>query len=143
MHNFSSQFFDFHNYSLSKMPANIKARYCFESEMVKIPSTDVYLEIQKDTFLGFDEENDNLITFTYDQFVDIYLASDKRSQKYFEFISDSVKNEYYPTNQNLFDVLIEEVKEELLEKEISLTFQGRLRLIWDLIVGKKINILKY
>ena len=69
MHNFSSQFFDFHNYSLSKMPANIKARYCFESEMVKIPSTDVYLEIQKDTFLGFDEENDNLITFTYDQFV--------------------------------------------------------------------------
>ena len=125
------------------MPANIKARYCFESEMVKIPSTDVYLEIQKDTFLGFDEENDNLITFTYDQFVDIYLASDKRSQKYFEFISDSVKNEYYPTNQNLFDVLIEEVKEELLEKEISLTLRGRLRLIWDLVVGKKINISKY
>jgi len=125
------------------MPANIKARYCFESEMVKIPATDVYLEIQKDTFLGFDEENENLITFTYDQFVDIYLASDKRSQKYFEFISDSVKNEYHPTNQNLFDVLIEEVKEELLEKEISLTLQGRFRLIWDLILGKKINIAKY
>jgi hypothetical protein len=125
------------------MPANIKARYCFESEMVKIPATDVYLEIQKDTFLGFDEENENLITFTYDQFVDIYIASDKRSQKYFEFISDSVKNEYHPTNQNLFDVLIEEVKEELLEKEISLTLQGRFRLIWDLILGKKINILKY
>ncbi len=143
MLNFSSHFFDFHNYSLSKMPINIKARYCFDSEMVKIPSTDAYLEIQKDIWLAFDEENDNLMTFTYDQFVDIYLPSDKRTQRYFEFISDSVKNEYHPTKENLFDVLIEEVKEEFFEKEISLTLQGRLRLIWDLILGKKINILKY
>ena len=143
MLNLSSHFFDFHNYSLSKMPINIKARYCFDSEMVKIPSTDAYLEIQKDTWLAFDEENDNLMTFTYDQFVDIYIPSDKRTQKYFEFISDSVKNEYHPTTENLFDVLIEEVKEEFFEKEISLTLRGRLRLIWDLILGKKINILKY
>lgn len=143
MLNFSSHLFEFHNYSISKMPSNVKARYCFESEMVKIPTTEVYLEISKDTWLVVDEENENLMTFTYDQFVDIYLASDKKSQKYFEFISDSVKNEYHPSNENLFDVLVDEVKEELLEKEISLTLQGRLRLIWDLILGKKINISKY
>ena len=32
---------------------------------------------------------------------------------------------------------------EFIEKEISLSFGARLRLIWDLISGKKINILKY
>ena len=143
MLNFSTHFFEFHNYSLSKMPLNIKARYCFESEMVKIPSTDVYLEIPKDTWLGYDPELDNLLTFTSDQFVELYLPSDKKSQKYFEFIVDSIKNEYYPSNENLFDVLVDEVKEELFKKEISLTLQGRLRLIWDLILGKKINISKY
>jgi hypothetical protein len=39
-------------------------------------------------------------------------------------------------------VLIE-TAEEFIEKEISLSFGARLRLIWDLISGKKINILKY
>ena len=33
--------------------------------------------------------------------------------------------------------------EEFIEKEISLSLRGRLRLIWDLVVGKKINISKY
>jgi hypothetical protein len=39
-------------------------------------------------------------------------------------------------------VLIE-TAEEFIEKEISLSLKGRLRLIWDLILGKKINVLKY
>jgi hypothetical protein len=39
-------------------------------------------------------------------------------------------------------VLIE-TAEEFIEKEISLSFGARLRLIWNLISGKKISISKY
>jgi hypothetical protein len=36
-----------------------------------------------------------------------------------------------------------ETAEEFIEKEISLSFKGRLRLIWDLVLGKNITISKY
>lgn len=125
------------------MPVNLEARYCFEPELITIPGTKASLEVPSNTWIAYDNEKDNLYTFTFDQFADLYLASDKKSQKYYEFVNDSYKNDYLPYNENIFDFLVDEVKEELLEKEISLTLQGRLRLIWDLILGKKINISKY
>jgi hypothetical protein len=36
-----------------------------------------------------------------------------------------------------------DVAEELVEKEINLTFKRKVRLIWDLIRNKKIYISKY
>ena len=61
---------------------------------------------------------------------------------YIEFVIDSINSDYSPITNDLDKVLIE-TAEEFIEKEISLSFKGRLRLIWDLILGKKINIHKY
>ena len=111
--------------------------------MVKIPNTEVFLEVPENTWIAYDEKEDVLLTFTIDQFTNSFIPANKKSQKYFEFITDSLNNEYFPPNENVFDVLADEVKEEFLEKEISLNLKGRLRLIWDLLLGKKINISKY
>ena len=143
MQNLNSYFFRFENVVDSKLPSNLDARFCFQSEMVKIPNTEVYLEVPESTWIAHDKKEDVLSTFTHEQFSNSYIASDKKSQKYYDFINDSLLNEYFPGVENVFDALTDEVKEELLEKEISLNLKGRLRLIWDLLLGKKINISKY
>jgi hypothetical protein len=43
----------------------------------------------------------------------------------------------------MLDESLLETAGEFIEKEISLSFRERLKLIWDLILGKKINISKY
>lgn len=143
MQNLNTNFLQFQNILNTKLPSDLDARFCFQSEMVKIPNTEVFLEVPENTWIAYDEKEDVLLTFTIDQFTNSFIPANKKSQKYFEFITDSLNNEYFPPNENVFDVLTDEVKEEFLEKEISLNLKGRLRLIWDLLLGKKINISKY
>ena len=108
-----------------------------------IPKTDALLEIDPKTWVIFDEENENLWAMTSDQFLDIYIASDKKAQRYFEFVFDSANNDYYPSNNLNIEELFEDIFEELIEKPVQLSFKGRLALVWDLILGKKIFISKY
>ena len=70
------------------------------------------------------------------------MPQDKKASNYLEFVVDSISSDYSPVTSNLDEVLIETV-EEFVEKEISLSFLERLKLIWDLILGKKIYISKY
>jgi hypothetical protein len=77
------------------------------------------------------------------QFLDIYIASDKKAQRYFEFVFDSANNDYYPSNNLNIEELFEDIFEELIEKPVQLSFKGRLALVWDLILGKNIFISKY
>ena len=123
------------------MPQEIKARYCFESEMVRIPNTDAFLEVPENTWIGIDALS-NLMYFTFDQFSDLYLASDKKSQRYYEFILDSNKNDYNPNSFSTED-LLENIIEDIVEKPVQLSFKGRLALVWDLLFNKKIFISKY
>jgi hypothetical protein len=87
-------------------------------------------------------ENDNLALFHHEEFLKIFVPVDKVASNYLEFVIDSINSDYSPITNNLDEVLIE-TAEEFIEKEISLSLKGRLRLIWDLILGKKISISKY
>jgi hypothetical protein len=87
-------------------------------------------------------ENDNLALFHHEQFIQVFQPFDKVASNYLEFVIDSRNSDYSPTSNSLDEVLIE-TAEEFIEKEISLSFKGRLRLIWDLVTGKKISISKY
>ena len=80
---------------------------------------------------------------TSDQFLDIYIASDKKAQRYFEFVFDSANNDYYPSNVTNIEELFEDIFDELIEKPVQLSFKKRLALVWDLILGKNIFISKY
>ena len=131
--------FDFNNISYSKFPANIKARYTFKSDLVKIPDSDYYLNIDKNLWIIYDIENNNLFSMTQDQFNDVYLASNFKSQRYLEFIHDSYHNEYNPNNSDLF--LYEEIFGDLIEKPAPI--RKKLKLVWDLLLKKKIFISKY
>ena len=123
------------------MPQEIKARYCFESEMVRIPNTDAFREVPENTWIGIDALS-NLMYFTFDQFSDLYLASDKKSQRYYEFILDSNKTNYNP-HVITTEELLENIIEDIVEKPVKLSFKSRLRLVWDLLLNKKIFISKY
>jgi hypothetical protein len=118
----------------------VLARYFFESEFINIPGTDINLEIDAGDWATC--ENDNLALFHHEEFLKIFVPLDKIASNYLEFVIDSINSDYSPASNNLDEILIE-TAEEFIEKEISLSFMGRLRLIWDLILGKKINILKY
>ena len=110
---------------------DVIAKYCFESELVTIPDTDMYLEAEDGVWVVYTSDGESLFLISHEDFLENYMPQDKKASNYLEFVVDSV------------NVLIEEVKEELLEKEISLSFRERLKLIWDLILGKNINISKY
>ena len=118
----------------------VLARYFFESEFINIPGTDMNLEIDAGDWATC--ENDNLALFHHEEFLKIFVPEDKVANNYLEFVIDSINSDYSPNTNNLDEVLIE-TAEEFIEKEISLNLKGRLKLIWDLILGKKINILKY
>jgi hypothetical protein len=118
----------------------VLARYFFESEFVNIPGTEMSLEVDAGYWATC--ENDNIALYHHEEFLKIFVPEDKVANNYLEFVIDSINSDYSPTTNNLDEVLIE-TAEEFIEKEISLSFGARLRLIWDLILGKKINILKY
>lgn len=118
----------------------VLARYFFESEFVNIPGTEMSLEVDAEHWATY--ENDNLDLFHHDKFVNIFQPLDKTASNYLEFVIDSRNSDYSPNVNNLDDALIESA-EEFIEKEISLSLRGRLRLIWDLILNKKITISKY
>lgn len=137
----SKTFFEFHNYSYPKYPHSIKAKFLFEVDSIQIPNTNAFLNISENTWVFYDEE-DNLFQMTMDQFIDIYIASDKKAQKYFEFVIDSNNNDYNP-NVLTTDELLENILEDLIEKPVKLSLKGKLSLVWDLILNKKIFISKY
>ena len=118
----------------------VLARYFFESEFINIPGTEMSLEVDSNHWAIYKDESIDL--FQHDSFVDLFMPVDKVATNYLEFVIDSINSNYSPTNNSLDEVLIE-TAEEFIEKEISLSLRGRLRLIWDLMVGKKINISKY
>jgi hypothetical protein len=98
------------------------------------------LEVDANHWAIYKDESIDL--FQHDSFVDLFMPVDKVASNYLDFVIDSINSNYSPTNNSLDDVLIE-TAEEFIEKEISLSLRGRLRLIWDLLVGKKISISKY
>ena len=118
----------------------VLARYFFECEFVNIPGTEMNLEVDAENWAIYD--NDNLALFHHNKFIEIFQPADKVANNYLEFVIDSRDSDYSPASNGLDEALIE-TAEEFIQKEISLSFRGRLRLIWDLIRGKKINILKY
>ena len=138
----SKTFFEFHNYSYPKYPHSIKAKFLFEVDTIQIPNTNAFLNITENTWVFFDSNNENLFQMTMDQFNDIYIASDKKAQKYYEFVIDSNNNDYNPHAIST-DELIENIMEDLIEKPVMLSFKGKLSLVWDLILNKKIFISKY
>jgi len=119
---------------------DVFARFFFESEYINIPGSDMSLEVDSGDWATC--ENDNLALFHHEEFLKIFAPVDKVASNYLEFVIDSINSDYSPITNNLDEVLIE-TAEEFIEKEISLSFGARLRLIWDLILGKKINISKY
>ena len=118
----------------------VLARYFFESEFINIPGTEMSLEVDANHWAIYKDESIDL--FQHDSFVDLFMPVDKVATNYLEFVIDSINSNYSPTNNSLDEVLIE-TAEEFIEKEISLSLRGRLRLIWDLVLGKKISISKY
>jgi len=122
--------------------AEVLAKYCFESELIEIPHTEMFLEVDAGMWVVFTDETESIDLAFHEDFLANYNPVNKISSNYLEFVTDSISSDYSPVVNNLDEVLIETV-EELVEKEISLTFTGRVRLIWDLILGKKINISKY
>ena len=109
----------------------VLARYFFESEFINIPGTDMSLEVDAEHWATY--ENDNIALYHHEQFIQVFQSLDKMASNYLEFVIDSRNSDYSPASNNLDEALI----------EISLNLKGRLKLIWDLILGKKINILKY
>jgi hypothetical protein len=120
----------------------VLSRYCFESELVTIPNTDMYLQVEAEMWIIYSDVTESLDLIHHKDFISNYTAQDKIANNYLEFVVDSINSDYSPVVNNLDEVLIE-TAEKFIEKEISLSFGARLRLIWDLISGKKINISKY
>ena len=118
----------------------VLARYFFESEFINIPGTEMSLEVDDEHWSTY--ENDNLALYHHKQFIEVFQPLDKMASNYLNFVIDSRNSDYSPVSNNLDEILIE-TAEEFIEKEISLSFIGRLRLIWDLILGKKVSISKY
>ena len=122
--------------------AEVLAKYCFESELIDIPHTEMFLEVDSGMWVVFTQETESIDLTFHEDFLANYSPVDKIASNYLEFVTDSINSDYSPFVNNLDEMLIESV-EEFVEKEISLTLKQRMRLIWDLILGKKINISKY
>jgi hypothetical protein len=121
--------FDFNNISYTKFPTNVKVRFLFEDELVSLQNTEYYLEVSKNHWLIYDENNDNVFTMTFDQFLDIYIGSNQKSQRYLEFIIDSKNNDYRPTIDDPSTVLYEEIFGDLIEKPAPIKKDGDWYLI--------------
>lgn len=121
---------------------NFIAKYCFESELVDIPHTEMFLEIDAGFWVVYTEDLESLFQVSHEDFLANYAPDDKIASNYLEFVVDSISSDYTPIT-NLLDESLLETAEEFIEKEISLTFIERVKLIWDLMLGKKIFISKY
>lgn len=142
MNSYTQHYFIFDNQSTSKLPNQIEARYCFEPELVKIPNTEAFLEIDPNVWVAFDVFN-NIYTFTMEQFSESYAPSNKKAIKYYEFVIDSATNDYNPNAIDSTEQLLENILEDYIEKPVQLSLKGRLALVWDLLLNKKIFISKY
>lgn len=118
----------------------VLARYFFESEFINIPGTEMSLEVDAEHWAIFYDEN--LSLYNHKDFIINFLPADRVAKNYLEFVIDSRNSDYSPSTNNLDEALIE-TAEEFIEKEISLSFRGRVKLIWDLVLGKKFIISKY
>lgn len=118
----------------------VLARYFFENDFVNIPNTEMRMEVDPNHWVTVD--NDNLSLYFHDDFVVYFQPADKFAVNYLNFVNDSISSGYRPGTEDISDIVMD-VAEELVEKEINLTFKNKVRLIWDLITGKKILISKY
>ena len=100
------------------------------------------MEVNKGCWVVYDADSDLLLMLSMDEFNKLYEPTDTKAVKYYEFVQDSYNVDYSPDYNALDDALLESIN-DLREKEISLSFMGKIRLIFDLIVGKKIFISKY
>ena len=105
----------------------VQAKYCFESELVEIPNTEIYLEVDSGMWVIYSEDTDNIDMIFHEDFLANYNPVDKIATNYLEFVVDSISSDYSPVTSNLDEVLIETV-EEFVEKEISLSFAAYLEL---------------
>jgi len=121
---------------------DVIAKYCFESELVTIPDTDMYLEAEDGVWVVYTSDEESLFLVSHEDFLVNYAPQDKKASNYLDFVVDSVNANYTPI-ANMLDESLLETAGEFIEKEISLSFRERLKLIWDIILGKKINISKY
>ena len=141
MEDIKDYLFNFNNISYSKFPSEVLAKFCFEEELIEIPDTDAFLKIEKNNWFVLDDSTQNMFSMSNDQFLDIYIASNKKTQRYLEFILDSFLNEYSPVeieeNFNFF----EEIFGDIIEKPAPI--KNKWKLVWDLITNKKIYITKY
>ncbi len=122
--------------------AEFIAKYCFESELVDIPDTDMYLEVDPGNWVVYTNDLISLYLVSHEDFIINYVPDNKFASNYLEFVIDSINSDYTPVI-NILDESLLETAEEFIEKEISLTLKERIRLIWDLILGKKVNISRY
>lgn len=127
---------------VNRYGVEVLAKYCFESELVEIPETDMFLEVDPGMWVVYLKDSQSLDLSHHQDFLLNYSPVDKIASNYLEFVIDSISSDYTPVINMLNESLLE-TAEEFIEKEISLSFRERLKLIWDLILGKKINISKY
>jgi hypothetical protein len=75
-------------------------------------------------------------------FVENFEPENKKTSRYLDFVFDSHNTDYAPNYDSLDDALLDSIN-ELVEKEINLTFALKVRLIWDIIKNKRINFDSY
>jgi hypothetical protein len=102
----------------------------------------MYLEAEDGVWVVYTSDEESLFLVSHEDFLINYAPQDKKASNYLDFVVDSVNANYTPI-ANMLDESLLETAGEFIEKEISLSFRERLKLIWDLILGKKINISKY
>ena len=97
MNDFSSKpTFKFITLSETKLPNAVKARFCFEEELILIPNTEANLIISPLHWVFTDMDEIEIFTLSHEQFSEIYIGYNDSSWNYMELVSDSVSNEDFP-----------------------------------------------
>jgi hypothetical protein len=133
--------FTFYATPNSKFPQQIQARFCFYDEFVEIPHTEAKMEVEHGCWIIYSEDS-NISLLTMEDFVENFEPENKKTSRYLDFVFDSHNTDYAPNYDSLDDALLDSIN-ELVEKEINLTFALKIRLIWDIIKNKKINFDAY
>lgn len=115
MKEFSSKpTFKFITISDTKLPNAIKARFCFEEEMILIPNTEANLIISPLHWVFTDMDGTEIFTLSYEQFSEIYVGYNDTSWNYMDLVSDSVSNDiemFYKYEQE--DLLASDLSDEI------------------------------
>lgn len=94
------------------------AKYCFESELIEIPHTEMFLEVDAGMWIVFTDETESIDLAFHEDFIANFSPVNKIASNYLEFVTDSISSDYSPVTNNLDEVLIE-TAEELVERNQS------------------------